>query len=119
MANKSAAVSKPSKPIRLSDNVLRYNLEEYLPTAIEKQTGSDLYSNYVYVIVSEHEVTLDFYRASRIPGKIEIEVVHLQKVFLPLGVGKSLIKALETTLSNYEKTTGAEIADPTESLEEE
>lgn len=116
MAHKS---TRSSDPIKVSDSVVRFNVEERLPKAIEKQTSQDLYSNYVHVVVSEHEVMFDFYRVSRIPGKVDIELVHLQKLFLPLGVGKRLIGALETTLSNYEKSSGIKIESPEEDTETE
>jgi len=88
---------------------MRFKVDDHLSKAIEKQQSSDVYSNYVHIVVSEHDVMLDFYRVSRIPGKVDIELVHNQKIFLPIAVGKGLAEALNKTLSSYEEGTGIEI----------
>jgi len=106
MAKRTSNISSPTK---ISNGVMRFKVDDHLSKAIEKQQSSDVYSNYVHIVVSEHDVMLDFYRVSRIPGKVDIELVHNQKIFLPIAVGKGLAEALNKTLSSYEEGTGIEI----------
>jgi len=83
------------------------NIEDVVSKSQSNQTGPDLYSNYVQVVMTTNEMLLDFYQIAPIPGKdVSLKSVHLQRVFIPLNLVKGLASAIQDTADMYEKDNG-------------
>ena len=68
-----------------------------------KELGPSTYANHMQCLITSHEIFLDFYSVTPNPNADNIEVKHVQRIILPLDLGKGTATALANVIALYEE----------------
>jgi hypothetical protein len=82
-------------------NVREINLAGLI--AKVKELGPSTYSNHMQCLITSHEIFLDFYSVTPNPNADNVEVKHVQRIILPLDLGKGTATALANVIAIYEE----------------
>lgn len=91
-------------PEKLNPQEHQFSTEELLRKAVQSQLGSDIYSNFAQVTMTQNEMLLDLFTLSPVPGKQETpKMVHIQRVIFPLHLAPGLISAIQSSWQAYQE----------------
>ena len=93
-------------------NPKEISIPELLQKAETAQANPEIYANHVQVNINLTDLTLDFFRIQSMPGHVDrVKAVFLQRVVLPINMGKGLTSALANLIKSFEKDTGITLLD--------
>lgn len=79
-----------------------FNIENLMGNVQSVQVGSDIYSNFAQVTMTNNELIMDLFVTGPLPGNREVvRLTHLQRVVFPIPVAEGLVRALKQTIESF------------------
>lgn len=97
---------KKTPALRAATARVEVPLVELLDGASMDEARPDMYSNHVQIILSTHEMMLDFYTIG--PGhrsNKHLKATFTQRIILPIAMAKGLATAVANAVANHEENT--------------
>ncbi len=96
--NKPRTTIPQAKPTTVTQVV---NAQSLISKALDKSTGLPLYANHAQFLMSDKEISIDFYFMG-LSHQGKAEAVFLQRIVVPLVLGKGFATGLANAIANYE-----------------
>lgn len=114
--------TNPSGPVHIQQPTVNAQLIQVDTTKFIAKTplttNPNIYSNYVQFNINPNEITIDFYELSSNPAQMAApNTKHLQRVFIPAGLGKGFVSALANIIDIVEKDSGVVLPNSREKTE--
>lgn len=95
-----------------------FSIDTLFNAATVKESESGVYANHARFSITGNEIVVDFYLISSAFKKGEKpKSIHVKRVLLPVGLGKGFATGLANAIANFENTTGIEIPNQRDKLE--
>jgi hypothetical protein len=96
--------AKPISEEPISQEVIKYPVSELFTSAQSIVTGPGLYANQAHFSVTQNEIIMDFYVIGpSTTGETKPELIRVQRILLPNGIGKGFVTGLANAIAKYEK----------------
>jgi hypothetical protein len=93
--------------------VVKFVIRDLLDSAQSLVTGPGLYANEARFSVSQNEIIIDFYAIGPSARAIkEPEPIHIQRILLPIGIGKGFVTGLANSIARFEKALNVTLPNP-------
>jgi hypothetical protein len=106
--------SKKATEIKLTEaKTFEVNLADILEKAVDS-SSPPVYANHAQfgIGVNGNEIVIDFYRIEHKPGvssQPSVSAIFLQRIIIPVGLGKGFVVGLANLIDGFERTTGITI----------
>jgi hypothetical protein len=79
------------------------SINEVITKAQKREGEQDIYANHAQVAITNNEIFIDFYYVAPDIGKvISAKATHVQRMIIPLSLGKGLASAIANTVATFE-----------------
>lgn len=96
--NKTRTIIPQAKSTAVTQVV---NAQSLVSKAIDKSTGVPLYANHAQFLMTDKEISIDFYFIG-LSHQAKVEAIFVQRIVVPLVLGKGFATGLANAIANYE-----------------